>query len=116
MDINEFVKLPFKSQLHKCCLMYCMANGLKCFDHRKPSQDYYKCRAYLWKLPTQDIKNIAIMLDRQRKPVFLYDMQKEAAKFVEKERAEDNKKRVERIEKEAEKEKDLDEALLDFLR
>ena len=114
MDINEFIKLPFKTQLHKCCLMYCMANGLKCFDNRKPSLDYYKCRAYLWKLPAQDIKNIAIMLDELRKPVYLYNLQKEAAAFVECKRSEDNKRRIKELPVKRTK-KELDEALLEFL-
>ncbi|WP_041914901.1 hypothetical protein [Selenomonas ruminantium] len=117
IDIEKFVGLPFKSQLHQCCLMYCLANGVSAFKNKKPSPDYFKCRAYLFKLPTQDIKNIALMLMKERKPVYLYDLLKKAQEYVERERTEENKNKIDRLEKACKNGNsyDMDAALLDFL-
>lgn len=115
VSVENFVEMPFKSQLHQCCLLYCKANGLQAFSHRKPSTDYFKCRAYLNKIPTQEIKNIAIMLMKEQKPVYLYDLQKSAAAYVERERAEENKRKIDRLEFACKKGYDMDSALMDFL-
>lgn len=112
-NISDFVGLPFKTQLHQCCQMYCMANGRDSFKGGKPSADYFRCRAYLMKIPTQDIKNIAIMLMKQKSPVFLYDLQEKAAEYVERERTKDNKKRIEKMD--VKKSYDMDSALMNFL-
>ena len=112
-SIEDFVGLPFKSQLHQCCLLYCLANGLDAYKNRKPSPDYFKCRAYLFKLPTQDIKNIALMLVKERKPVYLYDLLKKAQEYVERERTEENKKRIEELA--IKQDYDMDAALSDFM-
>ncbi len=113
-DIEKFVGLPFKSQLHQCCLMYCLANGISAYKNKKPSPDYFKCRAYLFKLPTQDIKNIALMLMKERKPVYLYDLLKKAQEYVEQERTGENKKRIEELS--IKQDYDMDAALIGFLR
>ena len=113
INIDDFVKLPFKSQLHQCCLLYCKVNGLQAFSHRKPSTDYFKCRAYLYKIPTQEIKNIAIMLMKEQKPVYLYDLQKSATAYVEREREKANKSKLALLK--AQEQYDMDSALMDFL-
>ncbi len=113
VNIESFVEMPFKSQLHQCCLLYCRANGLQAFSHRKPSTDYFKCRAYLYKIPTQEIKNIAIMLMKEQKPVYLYDLQKSAAAYVEQEREKANKSKLALLK--AQEQYDMDSALMDFL-
>lgn len=113
-DIKTFVGLAFKTQLHQCCQMYCMANGLSAYVKGRPSSDYFKCRAYLMKIPTQDIKNIAIMLMKEKKPVYLYSLQDTARAYVEQERAAENKKRIEEMP--VQKSYDMDSAVLDFLK
>ena len=112
-DITEFLNLPFKSQIHQCCQMYCMANGLTVFRGGKPSSDYFKARAYLWKLPTQTIKNIAIMLMETREPVYLYDMENKAQKYVQEKQEKANRSKLELLK--AQEQYDMDKALADFL-
>lgn len=113
ISVEDFVNMPFKSQLHQCCLLYCKVNRLAAFSRRKPSTDYFKCRAYLMKIPTQDIKNIALMLMKHMEPVFLYDLQKKAAAYVEEEREKANRSKLELIK--AQEQYDMDSALLSFL-
>lgn len=113
VNVETFVNMPFKSQLHQCCLLYCKANHLQAFSHRKPSVDYFKCRAYLMKIPTQDIKNIALMLMKRTDPIFLYDLQKKAAEYVEQERDKANRSKLALIK--AQKQYDMDAALVSFL-
>ena len=112
-SISDFVGLPFKSQLHHCCLLYCKNNHLSPYRNSKPSSDYFKCRAYLWKLPTQDIKNIAIMLMEKPEPVYLYDMQQKSQEYVSEKREKANRSKVELLR--AQEEYDMDKALLEFL-
>lgn len=112
-DIKYFVELPFKSQLHQCCLLYCKNNHLSPYRNRKPSSDYFKCRAYLWKLPTQDIKNIAIMLMEKPEQIYLYDLQKKSQEYVAEKQDKANRSKVKLLK--AQEQYDMDRALADFL-
>ena len=113
IDIPNFVELDFSKQVHKCCLLYCSTNNLRAFRGNKPSSDYFKCRAYLMKLPRQVIKNIAIMLSEEKMPVYLYDMEKRSQEYVDKKREKANQSKL--VALNAQQQYDMDKALLDFL-
>lgn len=113
-DIFEFLKQDFKKQIHQCCIWYCSVNHLSSFRNGRPTSDYFKARAYLWKLPTQDIKNIAVMLMEKQEPVGLYKMLEKSREYVAEKQAIANQSKLELIK--AQEQYDMDSALADFLR
>lgn len=80
MTPEEFISLPFNKQIHLCTLRYLGSQSQTPFRNGKPTSDYFKCRAYLWKLDRQTIKNIYFMLEK--KSFFLYDLEKKADEWV----------------------------------
>ncbi len=95
MDITEFVQLPFSKQVHLCCLRWCHNNGVRPFPSKgKMAPQYFQCRAYLMKLPTQTIKNICIMLYDSEKPCSIYDMEELSKRFVRKSQEQSEKEKV----------------------
>lgn len=92
MTVGEFIALPFNKQIHLCTMRYLATQGQTPFKNGKPTGDYFKCRAYLWKLDRQIIKNIYFMLEEQK--CFLYDLEKKAKEFVRKKQGEESEKAV----------------------
>lgn len=112
MTTAEFVRLPFKTQIHKACLTWCYMNDESAFVNGKPSVAYFRCRAYLWKLPTQTIKNIWIFLQDTHKKSDIYSLEKLSKEYVEKLNTESAKEKTAKIKR---RDYDMDSALADFM-
>lgn len=61
-NIEEFIALDFSKQVHRTCLQWCKNNHESPYIKGRMNPKYFKCRAYLMKIPRQDIKNICIYL------------------------------------------------------
>lgn len=96
-EIKDFVEKDFSKQLHLCCMKYCARNHVKVYNGKKMAKEYFQCRAYLWKLPRQTIKNIYLFLDSHMGSVNLYDLENIAASYVRDEQAKDEKKKVKEL-------------------
>ena len=96
-DIAEFVSLPFNKQVHTCCLLWLKANHKSPYLRGKPTKDYYLIRGYLWKLPRQDIKNIAIMISEKKEPMPLEGLYNAAREYAEQKQQEDAKAKAESV-------------------
>lgn len=114
MTIEEFVGLPFSKQIHLACLAYLFGINQKAFLNGKPSPMYFKVRAYLWKLPRQNIKNIWMMLDEENKVPLkdraffpLYTLDNTASIFVRERQEESELKKQEELTNRKEYEIDL---------
>ena len=88
MDVNNFVNMPFNKQLHTCCMLWLRVNRITLYPNGKLTPKYFQIRGYLWKLPRQDIKNIALMLDEADEPVPMYGLYKKAIAWVAKKQSE----------------------------
>ena len=108
LNISEFVTLPFNKQVHLCCLRWCHNNHVPPFPIKgKMAREYFQCRAYLMKLPTQTIKNICIMLHDSEKPCSIYDMEELAKRYVRKSQEQSEKVKVESVVQDKEYDIDL---------
>ena len=114
LDIKEFVGLPFSKQDHKCCLRWCHNNHVAPFPSRgRMAKEYFQCRAYLMKLPTQTIKNICIMLHDGEKPCSIYDMEELSKRYVRSSQEQSEKEKLANLTDK--KEYDMTAALASFL-
>lgn len=112
MTVEEYVRQPFKTQIHNTCLTWCYVNGQSAFVNKKPSKAYFQCRAYLWKLPTQTIKNIWIMLQETHQKSDIYSLESLSKEYVEQKNRAIEKAKAENVVKEY----DMESALADFMK
>ena len=82
IDVETFVRLPFRKQLHICILKWLQNQKITPFCNGKPVPKYFVCRAVLLKLDRQTIKNIALMLDDAAEPVSLDMLVLRADQFI----------------------------------
>lgn len=111
INIQEFLDLDFKKQIHMCAVMWLSANGIVPFPNGKINGKYFVVKAYLMKVPTQTIRNIAMMLIEAPKPCQINEMIPLAAAYVRKKQSKNAKVVVEKIA--SKKEYDID--LMGFL-
>lgn len=110
-NIKEFLSMSFKQQVHTCAVMWLSANGIAPFHNGKISGKYFVVKAYLMKVPTQTIKNIAIMFMESPRPCEINEMIPYANNYVREKQSENAKVMASKIT--SEKEYDID--LMGFL-
>ena len=110
-NIKEFLSMSFKQQVHTCAVMWLSANGIAPFKNGKISSKYFVVKSYLMKVPTQTIKNIAIMFMESPKPCEINEMIPCANAYVREKQSENAKITASKIT--SKKEYDID--LMGFL-
>ena len=109
---KDFLQLNFKQQVHVCSLMWLKANRYTQFVGGKMNGKYFVVKGYFMKIPTQTIKNIAIMLMEQPRPCDIKDMVRCANDYVRKKQTREARK----VAQEVTSEKEYDVDLLGFLK
>ena len=93
--VSMFVSLPFNKQVHLCCLRWCHNNHVSPYPKKgRMAREYFQCRSYLMKLPTQTIKNICIMLYDKEQPCSIYDMEELSKRYVRRSQEESEKEKL----------------------
>lgn len=70
------------------------------------AKEYFQCRSYLMKLPTQTIKNICIMLYDRDMQCSIYDLEELAKRYVARSQEQAEKEKLAKVT--AKKEYDID--------
>lgn len=87
LDLQAFLSQPYRKQLHVCAMLWLRNQHIAPFANGKLVSHYFRCRAFLFKLERQYLKNIAIMLDATVEPVPLFRLPAVADSFIQSQRS-----------------------------